>query len=189
MKPCVFNRAPLSIDGPYNIQVGIAPQDADGVSLDSSVFDLDRDNDMTDDAVLIGITQQRHGRLALFDAFGPEDQNLNMNLQVEFFDGNNFVLNTDDNCTTYINTDVALNPASTMVSGPTVATPVINGKSNPFAPIVIDALNSSGELDVTYTATDAMGVPLPWFDPASAKAIFGRFRGHDRVIYWQERFQ
>ena len=124
-----------------------------------------------------GALDLRYGRLVLFDTFGPEDQDLSMSLQVEYFDGTNFILNTDDNCTQYINTEASAAP--TMVDAPTGLTSVINGRSNQFSPLVIRALGSPGTVTVTYDAP-------PWLEPdPTAQAIFGRFRGHDRIIYWQ----
>ncbi len=64
---------------------------------------------------LLASLQHRYGRLAVYNAFGPQNQNLSLVLRTEFFDGkNDFLINSDDNCTyievpkTYLNsTDTA----------------------------------------------------------------------------------
>lgn len=49
---------------------------------------------------LLASLEHRYGRLAIYNAFGPQNQNLNMVLRTEYFDGkNDFLINSDDNCT------------------------------------------------------------------------------------------
>jgi MSHA biogenesis protein MshQ len=86
-------------DGPYTaLTVGVAPQDDDGIAL--AVYNLDVDNDDSDDRSLLGSTRVQHGRVRLGNAYGSELVDLKVPLFAEYFDGTSFVTNTADICTT-----------------------------------------------------------------------------------------
>lgn len=100
--------SPDAPDGPYpGTQFGIAPNDADGVQMQS--FDLDVDNDATPEHLAIaGTTELRYGRLALQNAYGPVGQALPIPIQTQYWNGSAFVVNADDNCTTLARANIAL---------------------------------------------------------------------------------
>ncbi|MCW8885178.1 MAG: LamG domain-containing protein [Motiliproteus sp.] len=189
-----------SVDGPFgSLSVGTAPDDGDA-QLDS--FNLDVDSNGSDEHGLVASTVIRYGRLYVKNAFGPETEDLNVPLQLQYYNGSGFVVNGDDSCTTYIDTDASLDHSSygsdnldsgeTSITDPTTATAVSAGNSLVATPLVLSAPDegNEGQVDVIY---DAPGwLEFDWLgagdtDP-QGQATFGRYRGHDRIIYWRENF-
>ncbi|RQO55316.1 hypothetical protein DBR47_20790 [Paucibacter sp. KBW04] len=95
-------------DGPFaSANFGIAPVDADSVGMRS--FDLDTDspangNDRsalkTAAAPLLPMpVPLRFGQLRLQNAIGPATRDLYLPLQAQYWNGTNFITNTDDSCT------------------------------------------------------------------------------------------
>jgi len=85
-------------DGPYNgVDIGVEVIDSDSVVLQSPDM-LASDN--TNSAYKIGTTNIRFGRLNLNNAYGSELLDLNIPITLEYFDGNNWITNADDNCST-----------------------------------------------------------------------------------------
>ncbi|WP_165840062.1 LamG domain-containing protein [Motiliproteus coralliicola] len=187
-------------DGPFAaLSVGTAPNDEDA-QLNS--FDLDVSGDTFFDHGLLGSTRIRYGRLLVGNTFGPETEDLEVPLQLEYFDGINFILNTDDSCTTYINTSTSLDHSNygsdnleagdTSVTSPNTETEVVAGQSPSSAPLVLSApgVGNEGQVDLIYAAPSWL--EFDWFgggdtDPRG-QATFGRYRGNDRMIFWQENF-
>ena len=201
-----FNRD-ASVDGPFNsLQIGTAPEDNDAVSLVVSSYDLDTDGDLSNDHKQVGLdTVIRYGRFVINNAFGPETDPLAMVAQTEYWDGSRFLINTDDNC---IELDIETTPAgpNIAVGGGTTTlsnnSPVTGGNLG----IVFEepGAGNSGSIDVrVYDSEGAVSTgisSIPWLlydwdgdgsyddDPGSRTATFGRYRGHDRVIFWMEDF-
>ena len=71
-----------------------------------SSLDIDVDDGVTEPGVPVyaNLTSSpinfRYGRLLLDNAFGPETEDLEIPVRVQYFDGREFLLNTDDSCTT-----------------------------------------------------------------------------------------
>jgi MSHA biogenesis protein MshQ len=201
-----FSRAALgAVDGPYqDLQVGLQFNDNDG--NDSILNGLDMKADTTGacgigcDAKLIGLFDVRFGQLTLSNVFGPETFDLIMNVQTEYFNGTDFILNTDDTCTNL--SDANLIPvagswvpnledgetAPTLATNITAGTGGVGGFSFSAA-----GLGNEGSVDFQY---DTINV-LPWLntendnsagydDNPEGKITFGQFRGNDRMIYWRE---
>jgi MSHA biogenesis protein MshQ len=98
-------------DGPYEtLSIGVAPQDADGVALQS--LNLDADNNGAAERALLDSTKVRFGRLRLFNAVGSERLYLPVGIQTEYWNGQTFVTNADDNCTRIPATSVIMNGQS-----------------------------------------------------------------------------
>lgn len=102
--------APDNPDGPFTqVKLGIAPLDADGVSLAAAALNFDVDGVGGNDRAQIGAdTQIRFGRLRLRNALGSERLALPIGMQVEHWNGAGFVVNTLDNCTTLPRASVSL---------------------------------------------------------------------------------
>jgi MSHA biogenesis protein MshQ len=193
-----------SVDGPYeNLVIGVSVSD----SLDGQVISSPDMNASTatgcgalancDAAAFSGSVSVRFGRLEVPNAFGPETQILDVPLRTTYFDGSGFVVNTDDICTSYINTGASLSdyllglPVVTVTS-PTVLTSLISGETAVTEPLYLSApgAGNDGSVDVTYDAP--IWLEYNWNDAGdvdpTGTASFGHFRGHDRVIYWREIF-
>ena len=139
--------------------------------------------------------QQRYGRWALDNAFGPETTPLSIPQRVEFWDGVSFEVNTVDGCTTYDASNMTLAPSlsnggSTSASG---ADTLIDGEAPLASAISLSApgANSTGTVGLTYQSDTWLR--FDWDNNAitvdedpSATATFGQYRGHDRIIYWRE---
>ena len=98
-------------DGPFSqVRIGIAPVDdpSDNVQLSSGSLDLDADGVGGNDHAQIGQTQIRFGRLRVQNALGSERLALQVPMQVEYWNGTGFVLNTLDSCTTLARPNVAM---------------------------------------------------------------------------------
>ena len=96
------NRAsPDNPDGPFAAaKIGIAPQDADGVGLAASAFDMDVDGVGGNDHEQVGAgTQLRFGRLRMQNALGPIASPLPVPLTAEYWNGSAFATNALDSCT------------------------------------------------------------------------------------------
>ena len=190
------------VDGPYLAQIGALPTDDDGVTVILASRDLDVDNDATNDHVKLGETVQRYGRMVVNNAYGPELLDLDVTLQSEYFDGAQFKLNTEDSCSSYIKTDATLSNYTGDLAGvapvnviePSVLTAMINGRSPRMSPLLLEKPGAGNDGSVTVTLTvpnwlqfDFNGDLTP--ENPSGLATFGHYRGHDRVIYWREKFQ
>jgi hypothetical protein len=142
----------------------------------------------------------RFGRLILSNAYGPETMSLTHQWQAEYFDGNDFILNSDDNGTSYDVTGIG------MITGTDVG-----DVSDPYQAIDSTASGessdsgyfASGILNVTWSApieqrygkfrfpyASPTWLQYDWngsgFEDPQAEITFGQYRGHDKIIYWKE---
>jgi MSHA biogenesis protein MshI len=203
------------------------------------VLDVDLDDGATEPGVdlfrLIGTHEFRYGRLLVDNAYGPETEDLGIPLRIEYFDGSNFVVNTDDSCTallfdlsapalTYIGTSYEAplgNGDTSIEAGGDFTVTMFQGRTNRLAdgntddsddadrPFITSAPlgENTGRVLVEFDLGD---VNLPtsldflrydWRGDAddydeipnnnynnNPRGIveFGTYRGHDRVINWQE---
>ncbi len=134
----------------------------------------------------------RFGRLVLNNSFGPETSDLPQPLQVEHYDGTNFIVTSNNDCTGYDAaklslTDKGLDPALTDKLGGIGS--FIEGKTQSIE-LEAPGAGNQGELDVTYDTFNWL--KFDWDndgshdDNPSAVATFGQFRGNDRIIYIRE---
>lgn len=197
-------------DGPFsNLRLGLRiNSELDNVNFKPADFNL-----LSSRAVAIGGTQNlRYGRVQLASAHGPETQNLPVPFTVEYWNGNSFVVNSNDSaaCSAIPLTNIAFNGSAinvstnrnvTLGSRTTAGTLNINGAnaqanlgdynlifSAPGAgavgsfPVQINNLNDWLRYDWSGNG-QANDLPPP------AIITFGRMRGDDRTIFWQERLQ
>lgn len=239
-------------DGIFAPITGVSAGADNDVLLD--VFDVDLDDGLTEPGTNVlklfsgGTHEFRYGRLLIDNAFGPETEPLNIPLRVEYFNGSEFVVNTDDSCTAFL-FDIAT-PALTFV--PTsyeafdIGNPFADGDTEIEQGEVLDVTISlfegqtrrladsdgieSNDTDRPFItsapANEEIGRVLVEFDldgaslPTSLDFLkydwrggvgeaddydevpegsgyddnprgvveFGSYRGHDRVINWQEIF-
>ena len=174
---------------------------ADLTDADGACYDPDTDNscDSYEVADIAG-TELRFGRLNLENVYGSELTDLTMPMQVEYFDGANFIVNTADSCTTV---DYPGNPVELVV------TPSLSGGSSTVTVNNVTAVSgildinltapgagNTGKIDIT-TALDFSGETWLKFDwdgdgnydnDPSAEATFGIFGGSEKQIYIRERY-
>lgn len=149
----------------------------------------------------------RHGRVVMDNTYGPETEVLKMPTRAEYWNGTNWVLNGDDSCTiaTYglgsqvDNAGLGYHFDPNLATGQSV---VRSGGTSTFQSgqfeLLWRAVATSGPL-YRGQVTAPLDVPawLEWYwnwngvSPTSlseprASAFFGRYRGHDRIIYWRE---
>ncbi|WP_345337267.1 DUF6701 domain-containing protein [Ferrimonas pelagia] len=128
------------------------------------------------------------GRLKLTSVYGTETQSLNVPVEAQYFNGSHYSRNLLDSCTVVAAEQLSLDP----VLAATGAGSLVGGVGQ-FA---VSPLGHSGEVDAEQ-ALEAMpwlrwywgrtdcGATDPLCDP-QATLTFGRFRGHDKVIYRRE---
>jgi MSHA biogenesis protein MshQ len=196
--------APPLQDGPYeSLMIGLKVQDNDGdyakVVSDMHAGSTDLPcGALCDAKSLATATKLRHGRVTMDNTYGPESETLLMPTYAQYWNGNSWIINGDDSCTSVTpgldNREVYL-PVIETGQG------MARGQSTPNT--------TAGELTLTWRNTGTnfyrgqVTAPLvvaPWLkwywnwdtlspnnlaDPR-ASAFFGRYRGHDRIIYWRE---
>lgn len=151
--------------------------------------------------------EQRYGRVQLKDTYGPETEDLQMPLLLEYFDGNAFVPNTLDVCTSFDTGFFDENPnAANTTTQQFVGVAVGAGLSTVTLPsggigglgqINFSAPGDGNTGDITLGFAPNSLDSLNWLQffwdgaslspPRNATATFGRFQGNDRAIYWRER--
>ncbi|NRA55930.1 MAG: hypothetical protein HRU23_17465 [Gammaproteobacteria bacterium] len=122
-----------------------------------------------------------YGRVKLSNTFGSELEALRMPLEVQYFDDGAFKLHSADQCTAYNAASATLEPS-------------------PFGELdhVTNGVNSL-LLPAPQTTVGNVSVELPvpvWLkfdwdndgdqDDPQGHATFGRYRGNDRLVFWQE---
>jgi MSHA biogenesis protein MshQ len=201
-----FNRtvAP-GVDGPFSqLAIGVQAFDNDGsvsfiasadMRADSSGICADSNNC---NAKRLSTQDLRHGRVVMDNTYGPENEVLNMPTYAQYWNGSSWVTNTGDSCTQVI---VPLDGSE--IYAPLLASDQVVTRTNN------GALVNNGQSTLLWQnkgSTAYRGqvtAPLkvePWlqwywnwdqtspaqlYDPR-ASAFFGRYRGHDRIIYWRE---
>ncbi len=198
---------PASPEAPFdalvdiNIPVGDLTDVPDGVC-----YDVD-DNGVCDSFQISGITgtQLRFGRLVIQNAYGSELLALPAPMFSEYFQGTGtgFIVNGDDNCTSFAAADITLtNYQRNLDAGETAASisgSFVAGRSNLqlTKPAGGDGVYD-GSVDVTVdlstTGTNHPHLQFDWDgdgnhdnDPLG-RATFGIYKGNTRHIYLRELY-
>lgn len=168
-----------------------------------------------DPAANEGSTNMRSGRVRLENTFGPELTPLVLPLNIEYYSSGDFILNTDDTCTTYdatagtlTNYTGNLSPGDTTVTGAVAGTPGLAditfsapGAGNEGSVTLltnnisswltynwnVDCDDADGDGDIT-TGIDAGALGQCGLFAPFGTASFGLYRGDDRIIYQREVF-
>jgi len=184
--------APISSD----INFVVNSIDSDGVSA-TTLTEIDG----------TGPVSIRYGRLLVENGFGPETESLRISMKIQYFDGTNFVLNTDDRCTVMpsytkvtsgnlydalasnqyrlldTNDGQPIVPADTSISG---SGTVSNGIFTDYQ-FSAPGVNKRGALLMEYEAPAWLKYDWSTTDNnPSATFTFGLYRGNDRIISWRE---
>lgn len=191
-----FTRAASGPDGPYqNLRIGLQLSDSDaglaGLNMNAATTGTCTGADC--DALLLGNTDVRFGNLYLANAFGPETTSLLQRVEARYFDGNNFIVNRDDNA---CHTLSASNPplvstGALAATSRTVQQAITSGVG--FIRYSAPGLGNSGRLAVEYQAPTWLtteygtnGNVSDHEENPKASVTFGQYRGNDRVMYWRE---
>lgn len=202
-------------DGPFELlDIGVQLMDNDPHpnSIYSYVASPDMDAASTGtctncNAKKISTQILRHGRVVMDNTYGPETEILRMPTRAEYWNGSSWVLNTNDSCTTAVyglgsqvdNAGLGYNFDPDLVAGQSVTR---SGGTLTFQvgqfELLWQAVTSSGA-PYRGQVTAPLDVPtwLEWYwnwngvSPSvltepRASAYFGRYRGHDKIIYWRE---
>lgn len=216
----VFSRLTVSpfVDGPYtNTLVGLKLTDTFDLrslkNMDMNAATTGTCSGTSCNAKVLGSAiNLRYGRLRLDDAFGSEAALLPVNFYTEYWLGNRFVKNTEDNCTKILRSAITypagniLTPANLNVGltgGTTTgnyasmnATEVSFSNGAAGQSFSAPTGGGKGEFTITVNLTSYPWLRFDWNQDGvytdtslpPARIGFGSFRGHDRVIYWRERF-
>ncbi len=185
-------REATGVDGPYESSVLFLSRAS---ALDAVQFRVS--GVFSDTADIGGDFALRYGRLNVKDTFGPTNTDLPMDMQIEYWDGDSFEVNTWDDADTYL--DKEMSHSSDTPNDLNVG--FVFDKSAAISKGVY-ALKVSGDKDgSTLVSSDLANFPwlqYCWSNATCtannyqnnplAQAIFGTQRPSDRVIYWQEMF-
>ncbi|MFZ5513102.1 MAG: DUF6701 domain-containing protein, partial [Pseudomonadota bacterium] len=195
-----------SPDGPYDsLQIGVAPQDSDGVK--TAALNMDANGDAVDERKKLGETSVRFGRLTAERVHKPlETDPLTLKLKAEYWDGSLFKTNDLDNCTALNisqlrlenNEESAQHDGTILVGGSTVNLSGAGTLSLGVLNLNLSApgLGHSGFADIT-PELDQAGYPWLRYDwngdgtfdeDPRGRASWGMYRGHPNVIYMRERW-
>ncbi|MFO7786146.1 MAG: DUF6701 domain-containing protein, partial [Halospina sp.] len=176
----------------------------DGDGVFSSFDDMNKPQAL---AVPVPEFKVRYGRLRLGNTYGPETLPLVMPMTAEFWNGSEFVTNTEENgCWQYnpqqdpklLDPVVAVNESTDKDFGLSEGEPNPGGKPN--EPDDEDGriwFKYDSDNNIEENNTQGVEFPVPrWLqddfdgdgslENPTATATFGVYRGHDRIIYWRE---
>ena len=193
----VFNKVNNTNIASFNaaISASITIQDADGVAYLANPFTIGSTQGNNGIAFLNGNTMLQ-GRISLSNNFGSELLPLTIPVTIQYFDGNDYITNTSDNCSSITNSvNLSLNPAPTTLT----STATIGNFVNGIGSIILSAPQLTGNTDVTLNLS-VTGADLPYLqhnwpqgtnngtfiDNPVARGTFGIYHGNDKIIYTQE---
>ena len=185
--------------GPFeSFNLGIAPTDSDGITVPSYNLDTSVPSD-SNDRELLATTKIRFGRLNIENAHGSELLALLVPMQTEYYNGTNFVTNTDDTCTPINAAQLSFNSGTNPImvgSGTSTASIVNSPLALGLAGLSLSApgANNTGFIDITSSIFISS---FPWLtydwdgdgshdDSPSARATFGIYKGYSNQIYFRE---
>lgn len=175
------------------ISAGVTIQDADGVTYTSNPYTIGSTLPNTGIA-FSGGNSILQGRISLNNNFGSELLPLTIPVKIEYFNGTNYVTNTNDSCTSISNANF-VSTTATPESLTTTAT--LGNFAAGVGSISLSAPNVTGNVDVsidlsaanlTYLQHDwpQNGSDGSFTDNPVAKATFGIFHGNDKAVYSKE---
>jgi MSHA biogenesis protein MshQ len=133
--PIQLDRA-AAPDGPYgSLRFGIAPTDADGVTMRAADLNVDADNSGSAERVQVGpATAVRFGRLRLLNSTGVLALDQLPRIETQYWNGTAFVTNVNDTCTTLSASNLSLSghtPVAFALDNTHITPATINFSANP----------------------------------------------------------
>jgi len=162
-------------------------EDSDGVSA-SSKENIEIRSDV----------EIRFGRLVLENSFGPETDDIPQPLRTEYLTSItpiSYQTHQEDNCTaignTAINWSFANNTGAVDASEVSIQGSAGNMTAGEYSGVLLRSDDGNiGSVTVTYATPDWLKFDWDgdgnYDNDAEAVVTFGRYRGNDRIIYWQE---
>lgn len=204
-------------DGPYTaLTIGIAPRDDDGIALFAGLLNFDADNNGVNDSFNVGATETRFGRLRLGNAFGTSLLDLPLPLSAEYYNGNFFVTNAQDSCTSLAASDfafvfiggtnlaacnTAMSPSGTITFSVGIGSAKLTKPGSANNGSVDLTINLNGASGNTCTAVGGLGPAATnankqylqgnwgsgsYTDNPRGRATFGIYKNSDSIIYLRE---
>lgn len=186
----ILNRT-ASFDGPYQgLTLGINPIDTDGIRLGS--YNLDVDNNASNDHGRVSNTDLRFGRMLLSHTFGSELLILPLPLHIEYYNGTQFVRNINDSCSTYDQANINFSNRQGLSIDPAKAGngTLMTGDFDTANPITLDSNSETGNIDATLSVP--AWLQFDWNNDGNhdndptAHITFGIYSGSDQQIYIRE---
>lgn len=207
----VFSRLTTNPDGAFdNLQLGVAPQDLDGVTLLPAALNLDADLAApTNERQLVATTKVRYGRVRLSNAHGSELLPLSVPLRLEYFKaGTGFVAAGDDTCSGTKDPVANTNMDDFAVGDLKVTNPRVNMTVSASTPSFARTPSPGGVLSAIKLTAPGGGkngsidleldVPawlkFTWDGASSsprnprARATFGVYKSNNQFIYMRENY-
>lgn len=213
------------VDGPFdNLRLSIMPDSSSNLDpSDFSSSDLDSNASTAGDCVADGNCDSVSlgtsinaifGRLFGQNAHGPETSALPVTLEVQWWNGSEFEINSGDSCTEIgaaassfdgaaldvdANRTVSIGAASTTGNFSIYSPGSFFGFDSGSSGLVFTApgAGNTGRFNIEIDLTDYPWLRFDWDqngDQSNDIALpaievsYGSYRGHDRVIYWREVF-
>ncbi|MBC7859372.1 MAG: hypothetical protein H7Z39_11460, partial [Burkholderiaceae bacterium] len=179
--------------GPFNnFQLGVAPEDGDGVAARSADFDIDTVNVVAAAAnhARVGTTAALYGRLKIDNAYGSELLRLPVPLAAQFWNGNRYVANAADNCTPLAaaNFNVAAGAGVAVATAIEAGATMVNGSGTNFRlarPNPTPA--GKGSVRLSTSAAAPAAAPLNSYLPGIGGGTFGVYKSGP-VIFTREMY-
>ncbi|MBB1362372.1 MSHA biogenesis protein MshQ [Shewanella sp. SR44-4] len=198
-----------AVDGPFSqLALGVQAFDNDGavsfiaspdMRADSSAICADSN---TCNAKQLSTQDFRHGRVVMDNTYGPENEILRMPTYAQYWNGSGWITNVSDSCTRVVD----------LLDGSEIYDPLLTSGQTVTRSDGNSAVNvtmNNGQLPLLWQNTGSVAYRgqvtaplqvedwLKWYwnwDQVSptqlynprASAYFGRYRGHDKIIYWRE---
>ncbi|UTW44727.1 hypothetical protein KFE80_10015 [bacterium SCSIO 12696] len=196
-----------------NRQASSAP-DGPFSAVQLSLAENDNDADISGSSDIGSPLNLRFGRAFVSDTHGPESTLLNVPFGTEYWDGNRFTASLTDSCSVIAVDQIRFNNAVVSTSPQGVdfiggagtdsngtfffATPNVQSTGGTFGLIFSPpGAGNTGNFPVNINLINYPWLRSDWNQDGNfnndtglpeATISFGSYRGHDRVIYWRERF-
>ncbi len=195
------------VDGPFDhLRLGVLlTNPLDGLIVDSANMNASSSAACSVSspctAALLGSAESGmfYGRMQLRPGLAAENQPLDLGLVAQYWDGAAFRTLVADSCSTYTGNQATLSAftgnltaSDTWITAPVSSTALATGVSRRTAPLRLAAPGMGHEGSVRVTIAVPVWLQFPWSGAVLANpfaiAIFGHYRGHDRILYRHEVF-
>jgi MSHA biogenesis protein MshQ len=198
-----------AVDGPFSqLALGVQAFDNDGavsfiaspdMRADSSAICADSN---TCNAKQLSTQDFRHGRVVMDNTYGPENEILRMPTYAQYWNGSGWITNVSDSCTRVVDLldgseiyDPLLTSGETVTrsDGNSAVNVTMNNGQLPLLWQNTGSVAYRGQVTAPLQVEDWLKWYWNWdqvsptqlYEPR-ASVYFGRYRGHDKIIYWRE---